>query len=144
MSIVCKKEIKYMNTFYIYMSWIFCDEQKNMECNIREIKYFPLSPMLSPSTCHSCVWLQASPLFFTLPTWPSPLSFKARTSISMVSTNTNNQHSSVVTFLHSQLVAPHHPPTLLVIHNNLVELKIPPWKPLASVPSTGQKAPKNP
>ena len=33
--------------------------------------------MLSPSSCHSCVWLQASPLIFTLTTWPSPLSFKA-------------------------------------------------------------------
>ena len=29
--------------------------------------------MLSPSSCHSCVWFQASPLIFTLSTWPSTL-----------------------------------------------------------------------
>ena len=39
--------------------------------------------MLSPSSCHSCVWFQAPLLIFTLTTWPSALSFKGRTSIFM-------------------------------------------------------------
>ena len=58
---------KYILLIQLHVMDNFCDEQKNMECNIREIKIrkFPLSPMLSPSGCHSCVWLQASPLVFT-------------------------------------------------------------------------------
>ena len=41
MLIVCKKEIKYIITFlliHLDVMYNFCDEQKNMECNIREIK----------------------------------------------------------------------------------------------------------
>ena len=38
-----------------------------MECNIREIKNRKCNriTMLRASSCHSCVWMQASPLNFT-------------------------------------------------------------------------------
>ena len=41
----------------------FCDEQGNMECNIREIKNRKCNriTMLRASSCPSCVWMQASP-----------------------------------------------------------------------------------
>ena len=58
--------------------------------------------MLSLSSCHSCVWLQASPLIFTLITWPSPLSFKARTSISMVGTKWILLWTKIYRKLHSK------------------------------------------
>ena len=45
----------------------FCVEQENMECNIREIKNRKCNriTMLRASSCHSCVWMQASPLNLT-------------------------------------------------------------------------------
>ena len=41
----------------------FFDDQRNMECNIREIKNRKCNriTMLRASSCPSCVWMQASP-----------------------------------------------------------------------------------
>ena len=58
---------KYISLIQLDAMDNFCDEQGNMECNIREIKNRKCNriTMLRVSSCPSCVWMQASPLNFT-------------------------------------------------------------------------------
>ena len=53
----------YILLFHLDVMDNFCDEQGNMECNIREIKNRKCNriTMLRASSCPSCVWMQASP-----------------------------------------------------------------------------------
>ena len=53
----------YILLFHLDVMDNFCDEQGNMECNIREIKNRKCNriTMLRVSSCPSCVWMQASP-----------------------------------------------------------------------------------
>ena len=58
---------KYISLIHLDVMDNFCDEQRNMECNIREIKNRKCNriTMLRASSCPSRVWMQASPLNFT-------------------------------------------------------------------------------
>ena len=58
---------KYILLIQLDVMDYFCDEQRNMECNIREIKNRKCNriTMLRASSCPSCVWMQASQLNFT-------------------------------------------------------------------------------
>ena len=54
---------KYILLIHLDVMDNFFDGQRNMECNIREIKNRKCNriTMLRASSCPSCVWMQASP-----------------------------------------------------------------------------------